>query len=637
MMNINFIDIEVLQDGNKFPDPDKADRPIISITIYDLFRKEYYTLVYRNDLSKKIKKYGKGHKIITFGNEKDMLKFTISLLKKLEPDIITAWNLWFDIRFLVNRSKKLGLDFSEISPILRLEMDYEKEVCEIGGIHTIDMLKAYKKIKKQPSYSLKYIAEVEGLTHKTEEIKDIPWLYENDLDRLIKYNKTDVQILVELENKIQILKQFIDMTKYVGANYISTPFNFSTLLDILCLRIGKDKNKILPSKPKIKKPNYEGGIVFEPKGGLHKNVIVVDMNRYYPNIILTLNESIDDEKLKLASEMVKYLFKQRDKYEKEMEKYEPGSKEYKDLARKRQVVKDLVNAVYGFLGYHKSRLFDIKIAEKITKTARGGLKFIRDILSEKYEIIYGDTDSMFIKLNSNLSFEEVLEKGREIEEYINQRLPEYSKSVGSEKNYFSVSFEKVYDPILFISGTKKRYAGRIRFMKGKETDYVDITGFDSIRSDTPLFLKDVQENLFNMILYNNDKKEIIEYIKSIYKNIKENKYSYNDLGIPKGIQKDINEYKYPIPFHIKAVLYSNRYLNTNFGKGDKVKILFIKHIKGYPKTDVIAFDDETKIPEVEIDKSKYITWYRQKVERILENIGLNFKNIISENKTLLDW
>jgi len=634
--SLMYIDIEVLQKYREFPDPDKAERPIICITVYSNFSNKYFTIVWRDDFDdSSFEKMDSNWFVIKTNNEKKMLEYFFTIFRYLDPDIITGWNILFDLKYIINRSKNIGLDPSKLSDIRRVEVK-EDEVY-IGGRHVIDMLKAYKKIKKQPSYSLKFIAVAEGLTEKTEDTEEIPYLYKNNIERLLIYNKTDVQILVELENKLQILKQFIEMTRYVGANYITTPFNFSTLLDILALRFAKNKNVVLPNKQKSSHITYEGAIVFYPPKGLYKNVIVLDMNRYYPNIILTLNEILDNEKIKLASEMVKYLFRQRDKYENEMEKYEPGSKEYKNLAMKRQVVKDLVNAIYGFLGYSKSRLFELEIAKKITEIARKGLLFVSNIIKkEGYKVIYGDTDSIFVKLPDNLSLDDCINIGYELEQKINTKLPKFSMSLGSKKNYFTIGFEKVCSPILFV-GVKKRYASRIVFEKNKKVDYIDVKGFDSVRSDTPEFLSDVQMKLFEMILY--DKKEVIPYLRDIYQKIQRCEYTYEELGVPKSLQKDVVEYESPIPFHVRACIYSMRHLGMKFSKGSKFRVLFVKNIKGYPKTDVLAFYEEKDLKDldIEIDKNKYVEWLEKKCEKILNAVGIRFNEIKREKRTLFSF
>ena len=643
MYRIMFVDIEVLQEEGKFPYPKEAERPVICLTVYDNYMKKFITLIQKDNLEPHVEDKDKNWNVVYLNNERDLFLMFLKIYKTIDPDIVTAWNISFDIPYLIQRASKKGyFDPKELSPIGRVEIDWENNDVIIGGVQVLDMLTAYRKIKHQPSYSLKYIAKAEGLAEKTEEAEDIPWLYENNLDRLVFYNKRDDEIIVQLEEKFGIIQQFIDMVNYAGVNDINAPLMFSVLLDTLALRIAKKEGVVLPNKKSKRHKSYKGAIVFEPIGSIHKNVIILDMNRYYPSIILTLNISPETfgkntDKLGIVPKMVIYLYKQRKKYEQLMEQYDPGSPEYQNYARKRQVVKDLLNSVYGYLGYRKSRFFNIEMAETVTATARKGLLFIKDIVENNmgYKIIYGDTDSIFIKVPGEYNIQELVNIGKEIEDTINKELEKFAyEELKAKQNYLSVGFEKIYSPVLFIPGVKKRYSARVIYEKGKETDYVLVKGFDTIRTDSPEVLREVQGKIIEMILYGKSREEILEFVREIYNNLKKGKYSPNELGIPKGIQKPLEAYGgykngrvIPIPFHIRAAIWSNKYLGTNFGEGNKVKVLYVKKVHGYPSTDVIAFTDDTKLPELEIDTEKYINWLKSKVEDFLRILDISWYEI----------
>ena len=136
-----------------------------------------------------------------------------------------------------------------------------------------------------------------------------------------------------------------------------------------------------------------------------------------------------------------------------------------------------------------------------------------------------------------------------------------------------------------------------------------------------------------MILKNRDRKEIIQYLRDKIQNIR--KYSWYDIGIPTGIQRPLKDYK-NIPIHIRAIQYSNKYLGTDFREGSKPYWCYVKVLKELPKTDVIAYDEHTKIPSNIIpDWNKIIDIeIKSKVEDILKVVDISWSEI--EGYTRLD-
>jgi len=611
---ILLLDIEVLQEKGIFPDPEVAERPIICITMYDNHDDRYYTIVQHKDLIKNGKKDG-NHYIFYVDCEQELIRVFKDLFMRIDPDIVSGWNIEFDTKYIANRIDENIFDNQQI----------------------FDMMGAYSKIFNPRSKSLRYVAEKEGLKQKQIYANEIPELYKKgDIDIILEYNYNDVVLLKEIEDRHNLISFYISMKEYVGTPDINDCFFFSVLHDNIVLRMAKEKKVVLPCMGNNHGSWYSGAIVFDPIGGLHKNVIVLDMSKYYPNIILSFNISPDG--IGLIPDMVRYFMEQRKMVESEMKKYHPGTPKYQELFNKRQVVKDLLNAVYGYIGYGRSRIYDKNEAEKVTRIARDGLVWVKkEVEKHGYKLIYGDTDSTFIKLPDRFSLEECITTGRELAEAITKSFDEFAREKGAEKHYLSLEFEKVYNPLLLLKDTKKRYAGKIVWEKGKETDYIQIRGMEIRRTDTAEITAHIQSNVIDMIL-NNQVDKIIPYLRSITKDIKEGKVDPRDLAINIGINKKLESYGITggLPYHIRAVMYSNRYFGTKYDKGSKVKLLYIRNIEGYPPTDIIAFDDEIELPKITIDYDRMIdTVVRAKVEKLLDAVNLNWKMI--KSRSLLEY
>ena len=111
------IDIETLSEGG-FPDVDKAQQPIVCLTIYNSFTKKYITWIWREDFGLQVEQTEKGE-IRKFSNEKSMLQNLINYIKIESPDIFLGWNLrFFDMKYLINRMQNIfKLNVRGMSPM----------------------------------------------------------------------------------------------------------------------------------------------------------------------------------------------------------------------------------------------------------------------------------------------------------------------------------------------------------------------------------------------------------------------------------------------------------------------------------------------------------------------------------------
>ena len=172
-----------------------------------------------------------------------------------------------------------------------------------------------------------------------------------------------------------------------------------------------------------------------------------------------------------------------------------------------------------------------------------------------------------------------------------------------------------------------------------------IQGFDSKRSDSNQLSKIVQKKVIEMIMNNSEKDEIVEYLRNMDQAMRERKFSDEVIGIPKGITKEIINYNPPWPIH-KGVVYSNKYFNTNFGKGSKPKFVWIKKVEKHPnnvKMTIRKKTGEIIIKEYPIEAIAYnttipkevvIDWnrmsnasFQKKLENIFNAVGWAWQDL----------
>jgi len=254
-------------------------------------------------------------------------------------------------------------------------------------------------------------------------------------------------------------------------------------------------------------------------------------------------------------------------------------------------------------------------------------------------VLVHNTDSCMIQLPTNISMEEIIDIGRKLEKKLNDSYPAFAKEkLNSDENYFSIKFEKVYRRF-FQAGKKKRYAGHLIWKEGKPWDEITVTGFEIRRSDYPQITKDAQQTVLNLILRGGSDKEMRQYLGKLITGYRKGKYDLDTIGIPGGIQKEIDTYEHD-DAHIRGVKYSNMYLGTEFRSGSKPKRIYISRVVSkYPKTDVICFEYGDRVPkEFIVDYETMIEkTIRKPIMRLLEPLGLEWAQIDPEVTTLADW
>jgi DNA polymerase elongation subunit (family B) len=304
--NIIYLDIECVVAGALTEENIKDPKgEITAVALYDHNSKKYYCLVL--DKAKKMSKAESEDKIIMpYSSEKELLSGFLDKWYELDPTIITGWNSgFFDIPYLYYRIKKvLGESLANtLSPIGKIKFTphFPEQPVNLAGISHLDYMLLFKKyiMKQEPSYRLGDIGKKYAKLEKIEYQGSLDKLFAEDVDKFIEYNLRDVEIIVELENRMK----FIELTITIGhlchteyeAIYFSTMLNEGAILTYL-----KRKGIISPNKPTTYNPalrtleeEYAGGYLKDPIPGLYEWVIDLDFTSLYPSIIRSLNMGIE--------------------------------------------------------------------------------------------------------------------------------------------------------------------------------------------------------------------------------------------------------------------------------------------------------------------------------------------------------
>ena len=87
---------------------------------------------------------------------------------------------------------------------------------------------------------------------------------------------------------------------------------------------------------------------------------------------------------------------------------------------------------------------------------------------------------------------------------------------------------------------------------------MDVVGFEIRRSDTPQITKIVQTKVMEMILAGVDYSEIKAFLGDIITQYRAGKFSLDEIGIPGGIGKSLDDYETD-DAQVRGARYANKY------------------------------------------------------------------------------
>jgi DNA polymerase I len=377
----------------------------------------------------------------------------------------------------------------------------------------------------------------------------------------------------------------------------------------------------------IKDKKFRGGLVVDPTEGIHFNVTVMDFASLYPSIIKVKNLSYETvrcphEECKknkvpqtnhwvctkhngMTSLLIGSLRDLRVNYYKHLSKNEALSDEQRQqYTVVSQALKVILNASYGVMGAEIFPLYFLPAAEATTAIGRYTiLETIKKCQEYEIEVLYGDTDSLFIK---NPTQEQI------------QKVIDWAKKVHSVE----LEVDKEYRYVV-LSSRKKNYLGVTK--DGK----VDVKGLTGKKSHTPPFIRTLFYELLGILSkvqsvedFESAKKQISSKITEYAKKVEEKEIPLSELAFNVMISKAPSEYVKTVPQHIRAakLLESIREIK----KGDIISYVKIVNKPGVKPVEMAR-------PE-EVDSKKYMEFMESTLDQITSSMDLDFNTILGKPK-----
>ena len=292
-----FFDIECEMGDALTPEYIKsAPKRITSIAWYDKQIDEW-GIVILDDEQQLTRTKAKNKEIIPCKTEEELLAKFLERFRDMDPDIIVGWNSdYFDIPYLYYRMCNiLGEDFARhLSPIgyVRETPWFKDQYIQIAGVESLDYMRLHKKYSwaDEPSMRLDAIGEKYVGMNKIEYEGNLDQLFKDDIQKFIRYNFVDVEILKLLDEKLDYLALTKNLSHKGKHNYSEEYANTKTQDGAISAYL-LSKKIIPPAKERnpISKKGYAGGYLFCPQAGLYNYMFDEDLTSLYPSIIMTVN------------------------------------------------------------------------------------------------------------------------------------------------------------------------------------------------------------------------------------------------------------------------------------------------------------------------------------------------------------
>jgi DNA polymerase delta subunit 1 len=173
------------------------------------------------------------------------------------------------------------------------------------------------------------------------------------------------------------------------------------------------------------------------------------------------------------------------------------------LNSKQLALKISANSVYGACGATKGRLSCRECAEATTAAGRDAIDFTCKYVRDKpgFQIVYGDTDSAFMRIpeeHRGDSVEELFQMGEKLAAEVTAAI---AALMPGERNYIKLEFEKILHPLVLYK--KKRYAG-LCVEDPKKQPKVMAKGLELVRKDACQLVKAAQRRVIDLLLKERD-------------------------------------------------------------------------------------------------------------------------------------
>lgn len=552
----------------------------------------------------------------------------------------------------------------------------------VTGRHVINIWRSMQKELNLLQYTMENV--VFHLLHKRiphYSHSDLTAWYTSsnprDLKKVLDYFISRVQLNLDILEANELVPRTSEQARLLGVDFFSVISRGSQYkVESTMFRIAKPENFILisPSRKQVGQQNALEclPLVMEPQSNFYTSpVVVLDFQSLYPSVMIAYNYCYStllgrvvpwrgqnkmgfmdfkrDPQLlvllkdyiniapngmiyvkpsvrkSLLAKMLGEILETRVMVKSGM-KTDKDDKTLQQLLNNRQLaLKLLANVTYGYTSASFSgRMPCSEIADSIVQTGRETLEKAIAIIhaNQKWdaEVVYGDTDSLFIHLKGRTR-DQAFTIGAEIAEAITNANPKPMR----------LKFEKVYHPCVLLA--KKRYVGfKYESPSQKEPEF-DAKGIETVRRDGTPAVQKIEEKALKILFRTADLSLVKRYFEEQCDKIMMGRISIQDFMFAKEVKLgSYSEKGQPPP---GALIATKRMLvdpRVEPQYGERVPYVVIAGKADSRLMDrCVAPETLLQDESLEIDAEYYITKNLiPPLERIFNLVGANVKQWYDE-------
>ncbi|KIW63469.1 hypothetical protein PV04_10305 [Phialophora macrospora] len=552
----------------------------------------------------------------------------------------------------------------------------------VTGRHTINIWRAMRGELNLLGYSMENV--VFHVLHQRiphYSFSDLTKWYQSpnpgDQAKVVQYFSARVQFDLEILEANELLPRTSEQARLLGVDWFSVISRGSQFkVESLMFRIAKAENLMLvsPSRRQVGGQNALEclPLVMEPRSDFYTSpMLVLDFQSLYPSVMIAYNycystflgrivgwrgmnkmgftnyrrearvvELLRDHinvspngmmftkpaiRKSLLAKMLSEILETRVMVKSGM-KVDKDDKALQRLLNARQLALKLIaNVTYGYTSASFSgRMPCSEIADSIVQTGRETLEkaiaVIHSVERWGAEVVYGDTDSLFVYLKGRTR-EQAFDIGEEIAETITKMNPRPIK----------LKFEKVYHPCVLLA--KKRYVGFKYESRTQTVPEFDAKGIETVRRDGTPAEQKMEETALKLLFRTSDLSQVKAYFQAQCAKIMRGKVSIQDFCFAREVKLGTYSAKGPPP---PGVLISARKMvedpRLEPQYGERVPYVVVT---GYPGARLV---DRCVAPEVlvsdahmALDAEYYITKNLiPPLERIFNLVGASVRQWYDE-------
>lgn len=362
-----------------------------------------------------------------------------------------------------------------------------------------------------------------------------------------------------------------------------------------------------------------GGMVYQPKVGLHMDVAQVDFVSMYPAVIIKGNISPEvplpnllepaREELGVVPLTLKPLYEKRVEIKKKIRQYPPDHPLVGTLKERANALKWLLVVCFGFLGYKNARYGRIEAHEAVTKGGREVLLRAKETAeSEGFEVLHMYVDALWIK-----------KKGCNKPEHFTDLIRKINLHTG-----LTINLDGIYRWVAFLpSKTDARIPIANRYFGVFQSGEIKIRGLEARRRDTPRWIATVQQQMIALLGQARSSAELTDCVHEAFRfycralrKLEENLVPLDQLVVNGKVSYALEAYKASTP-SVRAARQMEA-AGIPIKPGMRIRFLYRE---GEP--DVFAWDLGKALNPREVNKPKYIELLAKAGSAVLAPFGIS--------------